>query len=158
MKTKMILFTVATLFLLMGGMGCEKELSETELMKQKIAGKWEWIVSYQPGIMWKVTPVPGEKRELTITDNRVLATHNMEIINEKPVITDNRKVILEGNYIVSKEQDKFYIKVTPKEGSESLHFLSNKSEFSLEQDTEKLIFSFSQGTAQFAHIYRRVNE
>ena len=91
MKNKTFLFTTTLLLLLLGAAGCEKELSDTELMKQQIIGTWEWTVSYQPGILWEVKPIPGEKREITFIDDRVLATHNKEIIDNKPVITDNKK-------------------------------------------------------------------
>ena len=32
----------------------------------------------------------------------------MEIIDDKPLITDNKKVLQDGIYVISKEQDKFY--------------------------------------------------
>ena len=86
MKTKIILW-IGALLLLIGGAGCEKELSDTELMKQQIIGTWEWTVSYG-GVIGEQKPIPGEKLELTFTDNRILATHNMEIIDDKPLITD----------------------------------------------------------------------
>ncbi|WP_221408019.1 hypothetical protein [Proteiniphilum sp. X52] len=41
MKPKTILFSIIALFMMMVGMDCEKELSETELMKQQIIGTWE---------------------------------------------------------------------------------------------------------------------
>ena len=107
MKNKTFLFTATLLLLLLGAAGCEKELSDTELMKQQIIGTWEWTVSYG-GVIGEQKPTPGEKLELTFTDNRILATHNMEIIDDKPLITDNKKVLQDGIYVISKEQDKFY--------------------------------------------------
>ena len=140
MKNKTFLFTATLLLLLLGAAGCEKELSDTELMKQQIIGTWEWTVSYQPGILWEVKPIPGEKREITFIDDRVLATHNKEIIDNKPVITDNKKVILDGSYVLCKEKDKFYITITPKEGAEDLQYLVGKKEISLNEDGNTLIF------------------
>ena len=156
MKTKIILW-IGALLLLIGGAGCEKELSDTELMKQQIIGTWEWTVSYQPGILWEVEPIPGEKREITFIDDRVLATHNKEIIDNKPVITDNKKVILDGSYVLCKEKDKFYITITPKEGTEDLQYLVGKKEISLNEDGNTLIFSYYIGKGGFSTIYKKVN-
>ncbi|KKY62242.1 hypothetical protein [Tannerella forsythia] len=156
MKTKIILW-IGALLLLIGGAGCEKELSDTELMKQQIIGTWEWTVSYQPGILWEVKPIPGEKREITFIDDRVLATHNKEIIDNKPVITDNKKVILDGSYVLCKEKDKFYITITPKEGTEDLQYLVGKKEISLNEDGNTLIFSYYIGKGGFSTIYKKVN-
>ncbi|RNC63280.1 hypothetical protein [Proteiniphilum sp. X52] len=157
MKPKTILFSIIALFLLIDVTGCEKELSETELMKQQIIGTWEWTVSYG-GVIGEQKPIPGEKLELIFTDDRILATHNMEIIDDKPVITDNKKVLQDGIYVISREQDKFYITITPKEGAGDLLYLAGKGEILLDQIDGYLIFPFSIGTAQFARIYRRVNE
>ena len=156
MKTKIILW-IGALLLLIGEAGCEKELSDTELMKQQIIGTWEWTVSYQPGILWEVKPIPGEKREITFIDDRVLATHNKEIIDNKPVITDNKKVILDGSYVLCKEKDKFYITITPKEGAEDLQYLVGKKEISLNEDGNTLIFSYYIGKGGFSTIYKKVN-
>ena len=156
MKTKIILW-IGALLLLIGGAGCEKELSDTELMKQQIIGTWEWTVSYQPGILWEVKPIPGEKREITFIDDRVLATHNKEIIDNKPVITDNKKVILDGSYVLCKEKDKFYITITPKEGAEDLRYLVGKKEISLNEDGNTLIFSYYIGKGGFSTVYKKVN-
>ena len=57
MKTKIILW-IGALLLLIGGAGCEKELSDTELMKQQIIGTWEWTVSYG-GVIGEQKPIPG---------------------------------------------------------------------------------------------------
>ncbi len=157
MKRKTILFSVIALFLLIGGMGCEKELSDTELMKQQIIGTWEWTVSYG-GVIGEQKPLPGEKLELTFTDNRVLATHNMEIIDDKPVIIDNKKILQDGSYVLCKEKDKFYITITPKEGAGDLLYLAGKGEILLDQIDGYLIFPFSIGTAQFSTVYKKVNE
>ena len=157
MKNKTFLFTATLLLLLLGAAGCEKELSDTELMKQQIIGTWEWTVSYG-GVIGEQKPIPGEKLELTFTDNRILATHNMEIIDDKPLITDNKKVLQDGIYVISKEQDKFYITITPKEGAGDLLYLAGKGEILLDQIDGYLIFPFSIGTAQFSTVYKKMNE
>lgn len=158
MKQKIALW-ISALFFLLGAAGCEKELSDTELMKQQIIGTWEWTVSYQPGFLWEVKPIPGEKREITFIDDRVLATHNKEIIDNKPVITDNKKVILDGSYVLCKEKDKFYITITPKEGAEDLQYLVGKKEISLNEDGNTLFFSYHNhiGKGGFSTVYKKVN-
>lgn len=155
MKTKTILFAVIALFLLIGGVGCEEKLSETELMKQQLIGTWEWTVSYG-GFVGKKYPIQGEKLELTFTDNYVLATYTREVTNDKSVVTDNKNILLDGSYVVSKEQDKYFITISPKEGEQDLLFLSGKNEFYIDQDTNELVFALTEGTAQFSHIYKKV--
>lgn len=80
MKTKSILSFLFVLCLLIGGVGCDDELSENELMRQKLIGTWEWTVSYG-GVVGESKPQVGEKLEIEFIDNRVLITHNMENID-----------------------------------------------------------------------------
>ena len=82
----------------------------------------------------------------------------MEIIDDKPLITDNKKVLQDGIYVISKEQDKFYITITSKEGAGDLLYLAGKGEILLDQIDGYLIFPFSIGTAQFSTVYKKVNE
>lgn len=160
MKTKTFLLTVITLCLMIGGTGCERTLSETELMKQKLIGTWEWIVSYNGGFIWESKPRPGEKLEILFTDNHVLITHNLEVIdNQPPVITDKNKVIQDGSYFISKENEKYYITITPKEDKPELDYLSGKREILFIQPENTLSIGFTESTYNYhADLYKKVNK
>lgn len=157
MKTKSILSILFVLCLLIGGVGCDDELSENELMRQKLIGTWEWTVSYG-GVVGESKPQVGEKLEIGFIDNRVLITHNMENIdNQPPVITDKKIVIQDGSYFVSKEKNKYYLTITPKEETPDLYYLSGKREFYINKSGETLTINDSQGTAQFSSDYKKIN-
>ncbi len=156
MKTKMILFMMIALFLFWG-MGCERETSDIDSMKQKLIGTWEWIVSYG-GVVGESKPHPGEELEIIFTDNRVLITHNLEVIDNQAVIADNKKVIQDGSYAISKEDEKYYLTITPKEGEPELYYLSGKREFYINQTSDTLGIGFSTGTSNFsASLYIKVH-
>ncbi len=153
---KKIIFFSAIALWLFASMGCEKELSDIDITKQKLIGTWEWFVSYG-GVIGEKRPKPGEKLEIIFTENSVLVTHNMEVVDNKPVITDKKKVLLDGSYIISKEQDTLYITITSEEETEDLEPLSFKKHLYLNQTGDTLGFSYSRGTAQFADVYKKVN-
>ncbi len=134
----------------------KNELSkyEQKLIKQKLIGTWEWVVSYG-GVIGEKRPKSGRKREIIFTDNRVLITDNMDIVDDKPVITDKKKVLQDGSYIISKEQDKLYITTTPKEGAEDLEVYSGKVEISLDETGNILGFHASVG--YYCAVYKKIN-
>lgn len=74
-------------------------------------------------------------------------------------MTDNKKVILDGSYVLCKEKDKFYITITPKEGAEDLQYLVGKKEISLNEDGNTLFFSYHNhiGKGGFSTVYKKVN-
>ncbi len=145
--------------MLIGGVGCEKEKLETDLMRQKIVGTWEWIYTYQyPGFNWRLTPIQGEKLELTFTDNRVLATHNMEISDGESVITENKNMVLDGSFVITKEKDVFYITITPKEVIEEYRPLVETNQLNFNQENDTLFISSSRERVQVSNVYKRVNE
>lgn len=157
MKTKSILSILFVLCLLIGGVGCDDELSESELMRQKLIGTWEWTVSHG-GVVGKSKPYVGEKLEIEFIDNRVLITHNMKFVdNQPPVITDKKIVIQDGSYFVSKDKNKYYLTITPKEETSNLYYLSGKREFYINKSGNTLTINDSQGTAQFSNDYKKIN-
>ncbi len=156
MKTSKLLLVISLLFLIMGIGGCKKETSDINFMKQKIIGTWEWTVSYG-GAVGIQNPQPKEKLEIIFTKNQVLITHNLEIIENHAVITDNKKVLQDGSYTINEKEKKSYITITPKNKVSDLLFFSGETEFIFNETFDMLSFSFSQGTAYFDHVFKKVN-
>ena len=134
---------VITLCLMVGGMGCEKEKSNTDIIKQKLIGKWKWEVSYG-GAVGISKPIPGEKLVMEFTDERVLSVYNGE-------------VRLYGSYAINEESDRYFITFTPDSTFSQPTISSSKSEFSFSENFTQLGFSFFQGTAKFSQIFKRIN-
>ncbi len=143
-----ILLSAITLCLF-ATLGCEKELSEIDIIKQKLIGTWEWQITYCGGFVGERRPKPGQKREIIFTENRVLITDNLEIVDKKPVIIDKKKVLQDGSYTISKEQDKLYITIIPKEGAEDLLLYSGKRELKLSRTGDTLYLH--------GPVYKKVN-
>ncbi len=105
-------------------------------------------------LLFEQRPEPGRKLEIIFTDNRMLITDNMEIVDDKPVITDKKKVLQDGSYTITKEQDKLYVTITSKEGTENQQFLSDKIELEFNK-TGDTLFSFLYGNSR--NVYKKVN-
>ena len=140
MKKKLILFTV--IVLLLGLVGCEKESSELEFIKQKLIGSWEWVASYG-GIVGIKKPLPDEKLFITFTDERVIIAHNNEIIQD-------------GNYIITKKNSNFYITITSEMTPKSLIYASGSTELTLNETFDTLSFGVSIGSANLLSVYKRI--
>lgn len=152
MKIKPFIFEAIIFLMLLGLTACDKESSET---KQQLIGIWQWEATFG-GVVGETNPISEEKIEITFTDNHVLITHNLEFVDGNPVITDDGKVIQDGTYFISKEQDKLYITIVPKNVNADLLFLAGKNEFSLNQSADELTFYISVGDAEFIHVYKKV--